>query len=113
DGAFIQLEISGIPTTPTTLVAPNVHFHTAAARRRWARDPARFDARDPILGALFQLESPEIGPPPAHLLPRTPHYDALRAAYDRDPAQFQQRKRVYLGAILALESIENGGRSAL
>ncbi len=110
-GALFGLEITGIPTTPTTLVSSNDHFN-AAARTLYERDPARFDARSPILGALFQLESPGSGPPPTHLLPVTAHYDALRELYDRDPTQFQ-RKNVYLGAILALENIENGGRSAL
>ena len=39
-------------------------------------------------------------------------YNAIRAPDDQDPTEFQ-RKNVYLGAIIALEHIENGGRSAL
>jgi len=111
-GALIGLEVTGIPTTPTTIVSANAHFDAAADRALHAQDAQRFDLQQPVLGALFQLEQPGTGPPPTHLLPETPHYEAIRALYDEDPTQFS-RKNVYLGAVLALENIENGGRSVL
>ncbi|MFI5453883.1 MAG: Ig-like domain-containing protein [Isosphaerales bacterium] len=111
-GALLGLEITGIPTTPATIVSANDHFNTATARALHARDAQQFDLRQPVLGALFTLEEPGTGAPPTHLLPQTPHYDAIRALYNQDPTQFQ-RKNVYLGAILALENIENSGRLVL
>jgi hypothetical protein len=106
-GAIIEMELSGIPTTPTVLVSVNHHFDAPALRAIYNRNPARFDAKSPILGALFQLETPASGPPPIHLLPDTPHYNALRAQFAEDPEQFGLRQ-VYLGAIFTLEDIENG-----
>jgi hypothetical protein len=109
-GTMIGLEISGIPTAPTTLVPTNDHFNAAADRQQYESDPNEFDTQQPILGALFQLESPSNGPPPTHLLPLTPQYNAMRVLYDSSPAQFPQNL-VYFGAVIALENIENGDRT--
>ena len=37
---------------------------------------------------MFQLESPGNGLPTTHLLPANPHFNALRASFERDPDQF-------------------------
>jgi hypothetical protein len=111
-GAILTLEKNGLPTAPTTLVLPNRHFNAVAERRQYAQDPQGYDERQPILGALFQLEQAAPGPQPRHLLPETTRFNALRALYARDPA-LVQRQNVYFAAILALENIENGVGSSL
>ena len=57
--ALIGMEIAGIPTRPTILIPANHHFNAAADRKLFDENAASFDAKQPILGALFQLSRPE------------------------------------------------------
>ena len=66
------MEQTGIPTTPTQVVPTNAHFNVAAARSLYARNPARFDARQPVLGGLFSSNRPEAGYPQLTSSPQTP-----------------------------------------
>ncbi len=77
-----------------------------------ALNPQQFDARQPLLGALFELEDPGSGPPPTDLLPDTPHFNAIRARFARDPVDVQKRTPL-IAAVLALEDVENGVRPPL
>jgi hypothetical protein len=105
-GALIEMEISGIPTTPTRIVSTNAHFNAAADRKLHAENPQQFDQNQPVLGALFQLETPGAGL--TNLLPDTTHYVRQHALYESDPSRYQL-KNVYLGAIFAIEDFEQGG----
>ena len=51
-GALIGMEISGIPTTPTTIVSKNAHFNAAADRKLHAENPQRFDQTKPVRRTL-------------------------------------------------------------
>jgi hypothetical protein len=104
-GALIGMEISGIPTTPTTIVSKNAHFNAAADRKLHAENPQQFDQTKPVLGALFELETPGAGL--TNLLPDTAHYTEQRALYESNPTKYQL-KNVYLGAIFAIEDFEQG-----
>src|SRR5262249_45349054 len=101
-GAILSLATTGDPTPPTRLLHASHRPTVTAARALLTHDPGPFAARQPILGALFQLESPGAGPPPTHLLPASPHFNGLRADYERDPDHFD-RGHIDLGAIFALE----------
>ena len=105
-GALIGLEITGIPSTPTTIVPVNKHFNAAAERKLYLENPQQFDRTQAVLGALFQLETP--GPGNTNLLPDTPYYIEQEAQYHSNPTAYQL-KNPYLGAIFAIESIEQGG----
>ncbi len=105
-GTLIGLEISGLPTRPTIVVPVNAHFNATADRAQFAQNAAAFDAKQPILGALFQLEAPWNGQ--TDLLPDTTYYSEQRAIYESNPTQFE-RENVYLGAIFAIESAGQGG----
>jgi hypothetical protein len=105
---FIGLEQNGLPSAPTALVPRNVKFNAPALRASYRSNPASFQARQPVLGALFQLETVGNAPAPTHLLPVSPHFAALRAQYEQNPTRFHQT-HVYLAAVLALEDIERGG----
>ncbi len=109
-GTLIGMESTGIPTKPTILVSANAHFPVAADRKLFAQDAESFDAKQPVLGALFQLEKTWSGQ--TDLLPDTAYYTAQQVLYDKNPSQYQ-RKNVYLGAIFALENIEKGGSSVV
>ena len=100
-GAFLQIETTGVPRTPTHLVAQNVHFDVQALRSFYAHNPEPFDLQQPILGALFQLESGKALP--SRLVPDNSHFNAQRASYSQDPQRFAQRDP-YLGAVFAIES---------
>ncbi len=104
-GVLIGLEITGVPTTPTTIVPVNKHFNVNVERKLYVENPQQFDQTQAVLGALFQLETP--GPQNEHLLPDTEYYTEQQALYESNPAQFQL-KNPYLGAIFAIESIEQG-----
>jgi hypothetical protein len=109
-GAMIGMEIAGIPTRPTILVPANHHFNAAADRKLFDENAASFDAKQPILGALFQLESPWNGQ--TDLLPDTAYYSEQKALYEANPAEYQ-RINVYLGAIFAIEDfVQEGGTLA-
>lgn len=103
-GTLIGMEISGIPTTPTTLVPRNAHFDAPLDRELYTKNPQEFDQQQPILGALFKLETPPAG---SDLLPDTTYYKEQRALYESDPTKYQL-KNVYLGAIFAIEDYEQG-----
>jgi hypothetical protein len=104
-GALIGMEIAGIPTRPTILIPANHHFNAAADRKLFDENAASFDAKQPILGALFQLESPWNGQ--TDLLPDTAYYSEQKALYEANPSAYQ-RINVYLGAIFAIEDYEQG-----
>jgi hypothetical protein len=99
------MEISGIPTTPTEIVSVNAHFNAVADRKLHAKGPAQFDRKQPILGALFELETPGND---QNLLPATAYYVEQKALYDSNPTQYQL-KNVYLAAIFAIENFEGAG----
>jgi uncharacterized repeat protein (TIGR01451 family) len=109
-GAFLGLEISGIPTTPVRLLHANHRFDAAALRSLYAQAPRHFQERYPILGALFQLESVGGGTSPTRLLPATRRFNAMRTRYEGDPKRFSQ-EFPYYGAVFTLELMappENG-----
>ena len=105
-GALVGLEISGLPTRPTIVVPVNARFNATADRAQFDQNAAAFDAKQPILGALFQLESPWNGQ--TDLLPDTTYYSEQKALYEANPTQYE-RENVYLGAIFAIESAGQGG----
>ena len=105
-GALIGLELSGLPTKATIIVPANAHFDATADRAQFDRNAAAFEAKQPVLGALFQLEAPWNGQ--TDLLPDTTYYIAQKALYEANPAQYQ-REKVYLGAIFAIERAGQGG----
>jgi hypothetical protein len=104
-GTLIGLEASGMPTTPTTLVKANADFNASAARKLHAANPQQFDKKQPVLGALFELETPGSGQ--RDLLPNTAYYNGQRARYESNPTEYQS-KQIYLGAIFAIEDFEQG-----
>ena len=91
-GALIGMEIAGIPTRPTILVSPNHHFNAAADRKLFDENAASFDAKQPILGALFQLESPWNGQ--TDLLPDTAYYSEQKAALRSQSFRLPADKRL-------------------
>jgi hypothetical protein len=111
-GTILGLETSGMPTMPTQVVPVNHHFDAAAARALYAANPMQYIARHPLLGTLFSLESPGSGPPLAQLLPSSSQFNAARARYEQAPTRFDQANPE-LGAVFALEDIENGNSPAI
>jgi hypothetical protein len=109
-GALFAMEAAGMPPEHTTIVSANKHFDVGAARLRHAENPRQFDQKQPVLGALFELENPASSR--ASLLPQTAHYSEQRAVYDNHPARYQA-KHVYLGAIFAIENLEQYGTTTM
>jgi hypothetical protein len=105
-GALIGMEVGGMPAFPTKIVPVNKHFNVTAARSLHAKNPLEYDQRQPVLGALFQLEKPASAD--VSLLPKTAYYNAQRRLYDSHPAEYQV-KHVYLGALFAIENFEQTG----
>ena len=103
-GALLGMEAAGIPSTPTTIVAVNKHFNATAARSLHARNPQQYDQKQPVLGALFQLEAPAANGHES-MLPQTTYYKEQRVLYDSHPTRYSV-KHVYLGAIFAIENFE-------
>ncbi len=101
-GALIGLDVTGMPTLPTTIVSRNDHFNATAARSLHARSPVQYDQEQPVLGALFQLENPATAQ--MGLLPQTAYYKEQRALFDHNPVAYQM-KNLYLGAIFAIEDL--------
>ncbi len=106
-GAFLGLEKTGVPTTPTQLIPANHRFNAAQFRTQHAQNPTVFDSRHPILGFLYRLETPGKGP----LLPTTPQIASLQAQYEQDPQRFEIRYPYYAAAF-ALEKTASDGPSA-
>ena len=102
-GAFVGLEVDGLPTGPAALLPTNARFRAIRAARR--PDPARFDASKPIVGALIRLESPGVGPPLTRLLPATTADATLRARRAANPGRFDLA-HPYIGALIRLEVLE-------
>jgi hypothetical protein len=103
-GAILGLEVTGIPTTTRKIVLPSTRLNINADREEYHKDPMLVDEQQPILGALFRLETPPAG---TDLLPNTAYYQEQRALYESDPTKYQL-KNVYLGAIFAIEHYEQG-----
>jgi len=103
-GTLIGMEAEGIPATPTAMVPRNKKFNVTTARSLYASNPQQYDRNQPILGALFQLETAGLGD--GSLLPQNPFYNKQRALYDSHPNRYQVR-HVYLGAIFAIENLEH------
>ena len=108
-GALIGMEISGIPTTPTEIVSVNAHFNAAADRKLHAKNPGQFDKKQPILGALFALETPGNG---ENLLPGTAYYVEQKSLFEQNPARYQL-KNAYLAAIFAIEEFVGTGSTTV
>ena len=97
--AIVNLTVTRLPTR----LFPDTGYFNRLRQRR-ARNPAAFDAGDPITGALLQLESTGIPTVPTKLVVSSKRLNtvASRKRFARNPAAFDKRDAI-LGALFRLE----------